>query len=839
VTAPPPPPIHKLLERQLRRLGLQADVAPSADAWNALLARVSRTYTEADQEHALLEHSQTLALEEMRMLAEDLVKARDAAEAMARVKSNFLANMSHEIRTPMNAVLGMAFLALQTELSPRQRDYLEKIRVSGQHLLGIINDILDISKIEAGRMAVEYLPFDLDQTLEGVLAIVGDKVAEKSLELVLDVEDSVNCQMIGDAQRIRQVLINYLNNAIKFTEAGGIKIKVGQVMTDEPGRAILHIEVIDTGIGIEPSQIDRIFEAFEQADSTTTRQYGGTGLGLAISKHLAEMMGGAVGVSSEPGKGSTFWFTALVELAAATPIPMVASPELAGHRVLVVDDYPCARLRLEQSFRKLGLEVQGAASGPLALQALQEAESAGRPYEAVYLDMLMPEMDGLATAKAMEKLGLSRPPRIVFVTGAELDEGDLFNQVPSAVELLPKPATSAALLHSVQWLFGDSPELNVTRPRARAAGRHLKQLWTIAGARVLVVEDNELNQQVSSELLRGMGLEVDVAANGAEAIEHLQSSQDEPPALVFMDMHMPVLDGIEATRILRQMPRFVELPIVAMTANVMPQDRQLCTDAGMTAHLSKPIDIDELKACLLQWIPPRPRAAKDMSPLATMLPLSTVAALPTIPGLDSETGLRRCGGNPEFYRRMLVEFVRHWSDLGTKVKGAYNKGDWIELHRMAHSFKSVCGTLGACDLQDHALRLERAAMVLIDSPLASSRAVSEAMKFLLPELHEFLPALRAQLKVDDEDPFAEKPDESPLPAMHREQVLALAQRVLRELESSEAAAIEHVESESALFKAWLGPAYPPLLRALRAYDFERSIQLLRDAMEGAPPNLPA
>ena len=832
MTPPPPPgPMHKLLERQLQRLGLQPGVPPTAREWEELLERVSRTYTEADEERDLLERSQTLAINEMRVLTDDLAKARDAAEAMARVKSNFLANMSHEIRTPMNAVLGMAFLALQTELTPRQRDYLEKIRVSGQHLLGIINDILDISKIEAGHMAVEHLPFDLDQTLEGVLAIVGDKATEKGLELVLDVEDGVACQMIGDAQRIRQILINYLNNAIKFTHAGGILLQVGQEAADTPGSTMLRIQVKDTGIGIEPSQIDRIFQAFEQADTTTTRQYGGTGLGLAISRHLAEMMGGSVGVSSEPGKGSTFWFTAQVEPAAATVPALVASPELAGHRVLVVDDYPCARLRLEQAFRKLGLDVMGVASGPQALQTLQEAQDAGRPYEAIYLDMLMPEMDGLATAKAMEQLRLSPAPRIVFVTGAEVGEADLFSQVPNAVELLTKPATTSALLESVQWLFGASPELSIPRSRAGAADRHLKQLWTIAGARVLVVEDNELNQQVATELLHGMGLEVDVAANGAEAIERLQATDNELPSLVFMDMHMPVMDGIEATRVLRLMPRFAELPIIAMTANVMPQDRQLCLDAGMTAHLAKPIDTEELKACLLHWIPARPRPTRDTPLQGSMLPESTASALPTVVGLDTETGLRRCGGNPDFYRRMLEEFVRHWSDLGAKLKATYNKGDWVELHRMAHSFKSVCGTVGACDLQDQALRLERAAMGLVDAPLAPSRGVNEAMKRLLPELQDVLTALRAQLQIDEDELTADKPTQASLPTTHRDNVIALAHRVVQELESSEVAAIEHVESEPELFKAWLGPDYPLLLRALRAYDFERSIQLLRQAIE--------
>ena len=532
-----------------------------------------------------------------RQAAEQAMReARDMAEAAARTKAEFLANMSHEIRTPMNAVIGMAHLALRTELDPRQRDYVEKIQASGQHLLGIINDVLDFSKIEAGKLEVETVDFELDKVLDNVAALIGDKASSKGLELLFDVDADLPRQLNGDPLRLGQVLINYANNAVKFTESGEIIVRVRA--RESLGEDLLvRFEVQDTGIGLTEEQRAKLFQSFQQADTSTTRQYGGTGLGLAIAKQLAELMGGDVGVDSEPGVGSTFWFTARLGSGGPSRRQHLPAPDLRERRVLVVDDNAQARQILSEMLAVMTFRVDEAASGEEAVEMTAAADGEGDGYELLFMDWMMPPgIDGIETAERVASLSLTRHPQVVIVTGHGREE--VFRKAATAgIELtLVKPVNPSILFDAAVQALGGEPESTQDRGSSTADGQDLA---AVQGARVLLVEDNLLNQQVAQELLTDAGFVVDIAENGEVAIDRIQ---EQPYDAVLMDMQMPVMDGETATRHIREDVRFANLPILAMTANAMAGDRERCLEAGMNDHIAKPIDPEVLFAALRRWI---------------------------------------------------------------------------------------------------------------------------------------------------------------------------------------------------------------------------------------------
>jgi len=570
--------------------------APGGDVIGAVLV-----FRDVTEEHAV---------------QKDLERAKRAAEKASIAKSDFLSSMSHEIRTPMNAIIGMSYLILKTELTPRQRDYLRKIKGSGQHLLGIINDILDFSKIEADKLILETTEFELEKVLENVADLIADKATAKGLELIFDIDRNVPRVLVGDPLRLGQILVNYGNNAVKFTEAGEIEIVI-RLMEQTEAEALVYFAVRDTGIGLSAEEIGQLFQGFAQADASITRKFGGTGLGLAIAKKLAGMMGGDVGVTSEPGKGSNFWFTAHFAKTVAYPRKLALSSDLHGKRVLVVDDIRAARKVLGKMLTNMGFKVDQADSGQAALDALAEAERQGAPFEVVLLDWQMPGMNGIETARRMRRSRPDSMPQLLMVTAYGREEVIASAEAIGIKQVLIKPVSASLLFDCIVDLLdgtavGPGPAFDESTD---AFG----QLAALGEVRVLLVEDNDLNQEVATALLREAGLRVDLAGNGQIAVAMAKANAYD---LVLMDVQMPVMDGLTATRLIRAEAAFRDLPILAMTANAMAEDRERCLAAGMNDHVAKPIEPEDLWKVLLKWIPPR----KEPPQLAEKLPTERTRA---------------------------------------------------------------------------------------------------------------------------------------------------------------------------------------------------------------------
>ncbi|MEW7847478.1 response regulator [Massilia aurea] len=665
--------------------------------------------------HALVFGSTFDMLVFMRILAlrtEAMQKAMLRAEASTRMKSEFLANMSHEIRTPMNAIIGMSRLALMSEPAPTLRNYLSKILGASEHLMGIINDILDFSRIEAGKLQVEAVPFDLDEMLEHLSSLTGVKTDAKGIELIFRVGPGVPQRLIGDPLRLGQILINLTGNAVKFTERGEIVVAV-EAQHSEDGKILLAFSVSDTGIGMTPEQLSRLFVSFSQADSSTTRKYGGTGLGLSISRQLVELMGGEISARSTPGVGSSFTFTVQLGVAEGhATASAVRKALLLDVRALVVDDSATARGALAEMLGGLGVHADTAASGEECLSLLAQAVHDEKPYQIVLMDYLMPGMDGMQTINRIRQhareQGHPTPPPAILMISACTRETVMEEQGQGELPIdafLHKPVGPALLYHSLLQVL--HPQLGPIETIDNYLPA-LADLPRLDGARILLAEDNDNNREVALDFMAAARMQVDVAFNGVEAVRMALAGDYD---LVLMDIQMPEMDGLTATREIRLDPRLRELPVVAMTAHALASDRALSRLAGMNDHVTKPIDPDLLFCTLLKWIDParlkgRPVPAA-IRPAPSAIGRTAGGPLPAVPGIDWRMALENVDGQRSRLEKRAGSFVREYAGAPSILREALQAGDHPRLQALAHNLKSSAAYVGAFELSSAAARLEQ------------------------------------------------------------------------------------------------------------------------------------